>query len=104
MVRSLDLNFETFFSILNVSKYYGESGNPNRDWGRVKDRFQERGFDVISQVVEHQFTRSDGKLNRATPTETLNTFLRIAMVSRIKSWESLRQWMADLAEEDIKHQ
>ncbi len=101
-IRKIVIGHETFFSILDVFKYYGDSGNPNRDWGRVKERLQEQGFDVVSQLVEHQFTRSDGKLNRATPVATFNTFLRIAMVSRIKSWESLRQWMADLAEEDIK--
>jgi hypothetical protein len=100
-IRYVVIDGTTYFSVFDVFQYYGESGNPRRDWQRVRERLTEQSFDVVPNLVQHQFKRSDGKRNRSTPVATLNTFLRIAMVANIKTWEALRQWMANVAEAQI---
>ena len=99
-IRQVTIIGQTYFSILDVFEHYGESGNPSRDWARVKEALEEQGFDTTSNIVDYQFLRSDGRKGRPTSIASFNTFLRIAMVAHLKSWESIRQWMADISEHE----
>jgi hypothetical protein len=100
-VRRVKKNDVWFFSILDMFEHYGQSSNPTVDWQRTKDKLDVQGFDVLTNVLEHQFVRQDGKLNRPTPIVSFNTILRIAQVTNFKNWEYLRQRMADIAEQQI---
>lgn len=99
-IRYVFVNGVPYFSVYDICERYTNRSLPNlaRDIPKFFNRLKKQGFDVVSNVIEHQFYRSDGKINRATPVATYATFLRIAQVADFKEWEHIRQHMADLAE------
>lgn len=99
-IRRVEIDGETWFSVLDVFKHYGKKANPTQSWAVALKHLQGQGFDSSTQIVEWRNGAENG--GRKTPYAKFKTFLRIAQVAEIKEWESIREWMAEVAHERIE--
>lgn len=101
-IRRVELSGVMYFSILDVFKHYGSEGsasNPATYWKRVEKRLKTQGADITGLFTLHQF---QGERQRPTPVAPFKSFLRFIQASEIPEWESIRQWMAEVANERIE--
>jgi len=98
-IRRVEIDGTMYFSVLDVFTHYGKAANPTTSWNTAQKRLEKQGFSSAREILEHRFP---GQGQRATPTATLKTMLRIAQATDFKEWESIRQWMAEVAHERIE--
>jgi hypothetical protein len=100
-VRSVMIDGQPFWSILDTYKTYGNSSNPTRDWKRDLAELKEQGYN-LPNLVDYVFAGADGKNKRSTPLANLEGFMRIAQVAKFKEWEPLRIHMAKLMAQYVR--
>lgn len=108
-IRRVKINSVIYFSIIDIFRYYSEAANAARSWGIVETFLIKQG--AISegwpdggdtQNVLLRMHKFEGKGQRPTPVGTFSAVMRIAQVTTFKNWEFLRQWMAELADQQVQ--
>lgn len=99
-IRRVEIDGETWFSVLDVFQHYGYAKNPTTSWRTALNHLLKQGFDQTREILEWRNGAENG--GRKTPYAKFKTFLRIAQVAEIKEWESIREWMAEVAHERIE--
>lgn len=101
-IRRVEIDGVTWFSVLDTFEHYGKAKNPTTSWNTALKRLQKQSFDTTREILVYQFPASDGRKKKETPIATFKTMLRIAQVTDFEEWESIRQWMADVAHEQLE--
>lgn len=101
--RCVLIDGEPHVSILDAYKIYGGSQNPTTDWKRHKGILQRQGY-KLEELLDYQFTASDGKRKKSTPIASTEQLMRIAQITDFKEWEPLRAEMARLMANKSKRQ
>lgn len=99
-VRTTYIGGEQFVSALDILQYHGNKKNPTQSWRVTMEYMTRQGYSTPSVV--YQFEGKDGKRKAATPVIDIKTFFRFAQSADVPEWESIRDWMATLAENDTK--
>jgi len=105
-IRRVEINGAICFSILDTFEYAGSQGsakNPSKYWSVAKKQLIKQGH-TLTDVLEYQFVGSDNRKKQATPVAPFKFFLRLAQIVDIAEWESIRQWMADVANERLEEE
>jgi hypothetical protein len=101
-IRRVEIDGVIWFSVLDTFEHYGNAKNPTTSWNTALKRLQKQGFDTTREILVYQFPASDGRKKKETPIATFKTMLRIAQVTDFDEWEHIRQWMADVAHEQLE--
>lgn len=101
-VRRVILNHEEYVSPLDLLKYHGNKKNPTQSWRATLEYMKRQGYSQTTQIVDYQFIGVDGKKHKATPVINLVGFMRFVQSVEVPEWEFIRQWQAQLAENEIK--
>ena len=97
--RHCEINGEDYASVFDLLRIYGGSDNPREDWRRIRIKLIKQGYDV-SEIPQHQFPDSSGKLNRPTPVVNKVQIARIAQITDYPAWEPIRQRQAEIFVEE----
>lgn len=103
-IRRVEIDGVVHFSILDTFEYTGSIGsakNPSVYWKNAKKHLIKQGH-TLNEVLEYQFTGSDKRKKLATPVAPFKFFMRLAQAVDIAEWENVRQWMADVAHEQLE--
>lgn len=99
-VRTTYIGGEQFISALDLLQYHGNKKNPTQSWRFTMEYMAKQGYSTPSVV--YAFEGKDGKKKKATPVIDLKTFYRFVQSVDVPEWEVIRDWMAELAENDTK--
>jgi hypothetical protein len=99
-VRTTYIGAEQYVSILDILQYHGNKKNPTQSWRVTQEFMTRQGYSTPSVV--YAFEGKDGKKKKPTPVVDLKTFFRIAQSADVPAWEPIRDWMAELAENESK--
>jgi hypothetical protein len=108
-IRRVEISGVMFFSVLDIFKHYSDTTNAAQSWRGVeaflikqgaisKDWTKSSDIENISLVM-HQFP---GERQRPTPIGSFKMIFRIAQVTTFKEWETMRDWMAGIAQERVE--
>lgn len=100
-VRRVVIDGEQWVSPLDLLQYHGNKVNPSLSWKRTLTFMNEKqGANLGSNnLLEHQF---EGRGQRKTPIINLGGFMRFVQSVEVPEWEFIRNWQAELAENEIK--
>lgn len=101
-IRKTEIAGETFYSILDIFKFYGSGLNPSRDWKTTLERMKEQGYSQTTDLVDYVFDGADGKKKKPTPVANVKAFFRIAQATSFQHWELIRDYMAQAAKEKLE--
>lgn len=101
-VRRTIINSIEYVSALDLLKYHGNKKNPTQSWRVTLEYMKRQGYSQTTQIVEYQFIGIDGKKHKSTPVINLVGFMRFVQSVEVPEWEFIREWQAELAENEIK--